>query len=299
MTKSTALTLKYIPIYDRQGNLSWLKAVALLLLVAPAAWLVGRSLAGDLGALPIMEAIHVSGEWALRFLVLTLALTPLQRIFSWPKLALVRRMIGVASFAYGAIHLALFIANSKFNVVFVASEIIQRFYLLIGFVALLGLTVLASTSTDAAISRMGQTWKQLHKLIYVIASLALVHAAIQYKVDSTPAFLLAGFFALLMIYRLLISRRWVASNAALFFAAIAASILTASAEFAWYALTSGVNPWRILQANLAIHFGLRPALIVLLTGFTVTAIRIGLPWMRRLSFLSDKKTIVARANAAN
>ena len=88
--------------------------------------------------------MRLVGDWTIRLLVITLALTPLQRVLNWPKISLIRRMLGVTTFAYALTHFTLYIVQSKFDLVFVASEIILRIYLTIGFVALIGLSLLAA-----------------------------------------------------------------------------------------------------------------------------------------------------------
>ncbi len=258
-----------LPLFDRQGRFSALKAITLLLLVAPLGQLLWRTWIGDLGALPVKEALHVAGDWTLRLLIVTLALTPAMRIFNWPKLALVRRMTGVGTFCYAALHFSLYVAQQKFDLVFVTGEILLRIYLLIGFVALAGLCALAATSTDGAVRRLGAKWKTLHKLVYGIAVLGLLHAFMQYKVDVSPGVLLAGFFALFMIYRLMLRRRMAWNFWTLGGAALAGSIVAAAIEFAWYAIATGVNPWKVLYANFMFGFGVRPSVYVLAVGLGV------------------------------
>jgi sulfoxide reductase heme-binding subunit YedZ len=214
----------------------------------------------------VKSALRLIGDWTIRFLVLTLALTPLQRIITWPRIALVRRMLGVTAFAYALTHFILYIVNSKYDLDFVQEEIMHRFYLTIGFAALLGLSLLAGTSFDAAVRKLGWRWKQIHQLVYGIAVLGLLHYFIQSKIDVSPATLMAGLFFLLMIIRAFIARRLTLSVKVLGLSAILASLATAVTEFAWYALATGVDPWRVAKANLLITFGLRPAVLVLLVG---------------------------------
>jgi methionine sulfoxide reductase heme-binding subunit len=254
------------PLTDRQGRFSPLKAGTLALAVLPAAVILYWFLTHQLGPLAVKAALRLIGDWTIRFLVVTLALTPLQRIVNWPKLALIRRMLGVTTFAYALTHFSLYIVNSKYDLAFVASEIIQRIYLTIGFVALLGLSLLAATSFDASIRKLGKRWKQIHQLVYGIAVLGLLHYFIQSKIDVSPATLMAGLFILLMIYRLFIRQRMALTPKVLAASAVLACLLTAFVEFAWYGLATGVDPFRIAKANFLFSFGLRPAMIVLLVG---------------------------------
>jgi methionine sulfoxide reductase heme-binding subunit len=254
------------PLTDRQGKFSPLKATTLALALLPAAVIAYWFFTHQLGPLPVKEALRHVGDWTIRLLVITLALTPLQRLLNYPKLALIRRMLGVTTFAYAFTHFILYIVNSKYDLAFVASEIILRFYLTIGFVALIGLSLLAATSFDSAVRKLGKKWKMLHRLVYGVAVLGLLHYFIQTKIDVSPAVLMTGFFILLMVYRVFIMKRMGLMPAVLAISAVVACALTAITEFTWYALATGVDPWRIAQANLMFSFGLRPAVIVLLAG---------------------------------
>jgi methionine sulfoxide reductase heme-binding subunit len=257
---------------DRQGRFSPLRAGTLALGLLPAIVITYWFATHQLGPLGVKEAMKLIGLWGMRFLIMSLALTPLQRMFNWPKLALIRRMAGVTAFAYLFAHFSLYIVHSKYDLAFVASEIVSRVYLTIGFVALLGLGLLAGTSFDSVMRRMGPKWKMLHRSVYLLAVLGLLHYFIQTKIDVTPATLLAGLFLLLMIYRLAISRRIALTPVVLAGAAMAAGVSTVILEFAWYAMATGVDPWRIAKANLMLSFGLRPALMVVLAGLVPAAI---------------------------
>ena len=154
---------------ERSGRWSPVKVVAFAASIAPALWIAYQAATGDLGARPVTEAIHQAGDWALRFLFITLAITPAQRILHYPRIILARRTLGVASAGYALLHLSLYILDQHFDLFKVASEIVLRIYLLIGALALTGLIALASTSTDAAISRLGSArWNWLHRLVYGI-----------------------------------------------------------------------------------------------------------------------------------
>src|SRR4029077_18756114 len=157
---------------------------------------------GDLGARPVTEAIHQAGDWALRFLLMTLAITPAQRILNYPRIVLARRTLGVTSAAYACLHLSLYILDRHFDVLKVASEIVLRIYLMIGALALTGLVTLASTSTDDAIRRLGsRRWDALHRVVYGIAMLAVVHFFIQSKLNTYQPVMMAGFLLWLLAYR--------------------------------------------------------------------------------------------------
>ena len=260
---------------DRQGKFSWIKATGLTLAVLPALFIAYWFFHGDLQPLSIKNAIHLTGDWAVRFLVLTLSLTPLQRLYRLNKLFLIRRMMGVTAFAYAATHFTLYIIMSKYDLGFVTSEIIHRFYLTIGFATLLGLSALAGTSFDAAVRKLGPKWKMLHKIAYGLACLALFHYVLQSKIDVTAAMQMIGLFLVAMTIRVLIARRISLGWPQLLGASIVAAVLTAAIEFSWYHFATGIAGLRILQANLSFAYGPRPAAVALIAGLIVTAIVAG------------------------
>jgi methionine sulfoxide reductase heme-binding subunit len=257
---------------DRQGRFSWLKACALGFAVIPGLVIAYWFFTDSLMPLPVKNAIHLTGDWAVRYLVFTLSLTPLQRLFRWNRLALIRRMMGVTAFAYALTHFFLYIVMSKYDLGFVVSEIARRFYLTIGFITLLGLSALAATSTDAAVRKLGTRWKTLHKIVYGLAGLALFHYVLQSKIDVTAAMQMIALFILAMAIRVMIARRMNLGLWQLVFAAAAAAALTAGIEYAWYHFATGVNATIILKANLSLAFGPRPAAIALITGFAVATL---------------------------
>jgi len=260
-----------VPWKDRHGRFLPLKAAVLPLCVLPGALYGFWWAAGMLSGRAVNDVIHATGLWSVRFLLVSLAVTPFARLLEWPRLLTVRRMVGVTAAAYAAIHLLLYVVEQKYSLLTVASEIIRRFYLTIGFVALIGLIALAVTSTDNAIRRMGRRWKLLHRLAYPIGVLALWHYALQSKANVSEAVFAAGLFTWLMAWRAL-PEAWRRPVAAYPVLAALAGLLTAGIEFGWYGLASGVDPWRVLAANQSIDFGLRPAHLVFLTALGVAAV---------------------------
>ncbi|MEC9346624.1 MAG: ferric reductase-like transmembrane domain-containing protein [Pseudomonadota bacterium] len=190
------------PWRDRAGRFSPLHAAAFVFAVLPALLLAFGALTSTPDPRPFDAAIHESGEWAVRLLLLTLALTPLRRISGWTRWIAVRRMLGVAAFSYALGHLVLFVGQQGWDVGHATSEIVQRVYLAIGFVTLAGLAVLAATSTDAAIRRLGRRWRSLHKIVHVLAILGLLHFFLQSKSNVSDATLMMGLFVLLAGHRL-------------------------------------------------------------------------------------------------
>ncbi len=260
-----------VPWLDRHGRFLPLKAVVLLLGAIPGILFGYWWIAGDLGGRAVNDVIHASGLWAMRFLLVALAITPFARLLDWSRLLTVRRMVGVTAAAYAILHLLLYVVEQKFALLVVVTEIYTRFYLTIGFVALVGLIALTATSTDAWIRWMGKSWKRLHRLVYPIAVLALWHYALQSKANVSEAVFAAGLFVWLMLWRAL-PETWRRSVLAYPPLAVAACLLTMGIEFGWYGIASGVDPWRVLGANLSVAFGLRPAHWVFIVTACVAAV---------------------------
>jgi sulfoxide reductase heme-binding subunit YedZ len=267
-------------IQDRRGRFCKYRATTLAILCVPMLHLLFRTVTGDLGGRPVMEATHKTGDFAVYFLLASLAITPLRAVLDWPRLIPLRRMIGVASACYAGAHFFIYCLDQKFHMFTVASEIALRFYLTIGFVTLLGLTVLAVTSTDTMVRRLGRRWKPLHKLAYPLAALALFHYFLQSKADVSAAVFVAGLFVWEMLWR--ITPRAARLNWwPLPVLAVAAALVTAAIEFSWYAGATRINPLRVLGANLDLSYGPRPAVTVLLVGLALAVIAGIRRWRRR------------------
>lgn len=258
------------PWLDRSGRLAPLKAVTFCALFLPALALAGEAALDQLGPRPWTAAIHEAGLWTIRLLYLSLAVTPLRQIAHWPRLLLVRRMIGVAAFAYALLHLGLYAGDQGFRLLHVAAEIVRRFYLTIGFAALVGLSALAATSTDGMVRRLGgRRWQALHRLVYGIGILASVHFFLQSKLDVGEPLVMAGLYAWLMLYRAVRPSRGALRWWALAGLSLAAGALTLGGEALYYWLRNGVDPMRVLAAALSLQAGIRP-------GWVVTAITLPL-----------------------
>jgi methionine sulfoxide reductase heme-binding subunit len=258
---------------ERSGRWSPVKIAAFTASVLPALWIAYQAVTGDLGVRPVTEAIHQAGDWALRFLLITLAITPAQRILNYPRIILARRTLGVASAAYAVLHLSLYVIDQHFDLFKVASEIVLRIYLLIGALALTGLIALAATSTDAAISRLGSgRWHALHRLVYGIALIGAVHFFMQSKLDLYEPVLMAGFLIWLLAYRALYRRNREVTPLQLLLLACGVAAITAIGEAAIYMFTSGVDARRVLLSHFDIDLEVRPAWWVLAAGLAVTAI---------------------------
>jgi sulfoxide reductase heme-binding subunit YedZ len=260
------------------GRLSPLRGAALIFLALPVAIAIYDFNVEGFGARPLNNVIHRAGYWALVFLMSTLAITPLRRIARFNALADVRRIIGVGAFAYAASHICLYAADQMFDLWKVASEIALRLYLTIGFVALLGLAVLAVTSTDGMVRRLAsKRWQRLHSIIYGIGLLALIHYFQQTKADvSVPTFV-AGLFGWMLGYRLLINFRRARGEPPawmLLVLSVTIAALSFIAEAIGIGIVFNVSPFRVLQSafdfdDLAM---IRPGWLVLGAGLIVVAI---------------------------
>jgi methionine sulfoxide reductase heme-binding subunit len=260
-----------VPWRDRHGRFLPLKAAVLAASFIPGMVLAFWWANGMLGGRPVTEVIHGTGDWAIRYLLISLAITPAARVLNWPRLLLVRRTVGLTALAYALAHFTLYIADKNFRLGLVASEIALRFYLTIGFTGLLGLVVLGVTSTDGWARRLGRRWKQLHRAIYVLGAIALLHYFIQSKSNVSEPVFFSGLFGWLLAWRTL-PVAWQRNPFAQLALAVVAACASAGIEFAWYGLATGINPWRVLAASETLHFGLRPAHYVALAGLAVVVL---------------------------
>jgi sulfoxide reductase heme-binding subunit YedZ len=260
---------------DRRGRVSALRIATLALLLFPAAKALVEASAIVHSARPINDLIHRAGFWALVFLGLALAVTPLRRIARYGALIDVRRLIGVGTFVYIAAHLTLFFADQSYSVVKFFTEITQRVYLIIGAVAWLGLATLAVTSTDAMVRRLGGLkWRRLHQFVYVIALLALIHYFQQTKADVTVPTFAAALFGWLLSYRVVVWWGGVPelSTFGLLALTVAVAALTFIGEAVGIGIAFHVSPWRVLSTVFDFDAGIRPGWQVLAAGLCVVAL---------------------------
>lgn len=266
---------------DAGGRLSALRIGTLAFMLLPVVIAAYDYCTVGFGPRPINDVIHRTGYWALLFLAISLAITPLRRIARFGSLLDVRRMIGVAAFAYAAAHIMLYMADLKWDFWKVGSEILLRLYLTIGFVALLGLAVLAATSTDGMVRRLGgKRWQRLHQVVYILTLLVLIHFFQQTKADVWLPTLITGLIGWLMAYRLLIWRkteRGELSTLTLVGLAFGVALLTFLAEAVGIGIAFNVSPLRVLETAFDFDFySIRPGWLVLAAGSVVAAVN----WVR-------------------
>jgi sulfoxide reductase heme-binding subunit YedZ len=185
----------------------WMRFVAKPLVFAaalmPAAWLGVRILNNDLGTNPIETLNRYTGDWTLRFLLITLAVTPLRRVSGWNVLLRFRRMLGLFAFFYACLHfLSYALIDQYFNLPEIVKDVIKRPYITVGFTAFVLLIPLAATSTAAMVRRLGaRRWQRLHRAVYGIAVLGVVHYWWLVKSDIREPLLYAVILALLLALR--------------------------------------------------------------------------------------------------
>ena len=181
------------------------KPVVFVLCLLPFAWLFYGAFTNNLGANPAEYLIRATGDWTLRFLCIVLAVTPLRVLSSTPQLARFRRMLGLFVYFYGALHLLSYSwFDMGFDVPDIANDIAKRPFILVGFSAFVLLTPLAATSFNRAIKALGgKRWQMLHKLVYLIAGLGLLHFFWMRagKNDFTEVFVYAAIIAVLLGWR--------------------------------------------------------------------------------------------------
>lgn len=153
------------------------KPIGFVLALLPFAWLVWAAFANQLGANPAEALIRSLGDWTIRFLVLVLAITPLRTVTGWVALARLRRMVGLFVFFYACMHLLAYAwFDMEFDLAGIVADIVKRPFILVGFLGWLLLLALAATSFNRAIRTLGaQTWQRLHRMVYAVAGLAVLH----------------------------------------------------------------------------------------------------------------------------
>jgi len=155
----------------------WLKPLVFLAMGSPLVWLISAAFLNQLGPNPAEALIRGTGDWTLRALCLTLCVTPLRVLSAWPHWARIRRMLGLWTFAYASLHLLAFAwLDMGLELDAIAKDILKRPFILVGTLSWLLMLPLAITSFNRAIRTLGaQRWQALHRAVYVVAVLGVVH----------------------------------------------------------------------------------------------------------------------------
>ena len=180
-----------------------LKPALFLFLLAPTIWLTANLWLNTLGANPIEHILHTLGEWALRILLLTLALSPLRRALNWIQLVQLRRMMGLFTFYYATLHLLCYLwFEQGFSIPDIYTDVVDRPFILFGMLAFLFLIPLAITSTRNKMRQLGRRWKLLHMLVYPAVIFGVIHFWWLVKADTTEPLIYALFACILLTERL-------------------------------------------------------------------------------------------------
>ena len=194
-------------VSNRQVSLI-IKPVLFLLCLMPFVILLVAAINDNLGTNPVETLTHETGQWALRFLLIGLAVTPLRRLLKTAWLIKFRRMLGLFAFFYATLHFITYLwLDQFFDWHEIIIDIPKRPFITIGFVSLLLLLPLVLTSTNAMQRRLGKKWLALHKLVYVIPVLVLIHFVWSLKVDYSEPLSYALVLILLLLMRLIYDRK--------------------------------------------------------------------------------------------
>jgi methionine sulfoxide reductase heme-binding subunit len=263
------------PWQDRKGRFSWLKGITFALMVGFAARFFWQAYGGgDYGMFPIALGgmTFWSGVWATVILLAALAVTPAAKLFRWPSMIDVRRMIGVTALFYTLGHVVIYFALRMWNFTFILNEVTTQLSLILATLSTVGLIALGVTSTDGSIRRMGAAnWQRLHNLTYIISALALLHVVLA-RGTYTEQYTLTGVFVWLMVWRLLARYGRATDPIALALLTVGCAVFTALLEAGFlfvrrgyelsWTLGNNFNPamidvfvppaWQILGMGLAV-----------------------------------------------
>ncbi|MDA0996846.1 MAG: sulfoxide reductase heme-binding subunit YedZ [Proteobacteria bacterium] len=208
VTDAVVAGKKNSPLAQRikRDPIAWIgKPLVWAVCLAPLAWLAWLAPTGGLGANPIEFINRHLGDWGLRILLVSLAVTPLRIVTGWKQAVRFRRLIGLFAFFYVVLHVTNYVVvDHFFNWREIFQDIIKRWYITVGMVGLLSLTSLAITSTKGWIKRIGgRNWNRLHKLVYVAGVAGCIHFIMMRKGFQIEPLVYAGIFALLMSARLI------------------------------------------------------------------------------------------------
>ena len=182
----------------------WSKVAVFLLCLVPLGYLGLRAYHGELTANPVEFVQHFTGDWTLRFLLITLSVTPLRKLLNVPDLIRFRRMLGLFAFTYVSLHFLTYIGpDQSFDLGGMWKDVAKRPFVTVGFLGFIFLIPLALTSTKGWIRRLGgRNWQALHRLIYVTALCGVIHYYWLVKSDHRLPLLYGAILAVLLLYRL-------------------------------------------------------------------------------------------------
>jgi sulfoxide reductase heme-binding subunit YedZ len=178
------------------------KPLIFCLCLSPFVYLLFRTFTGRLSVNPIEDITLTTGIWALRFVVITLAVTPLRRISGWNKVIQYRRMLGLFAFFYGLLHVLTYVVlDHFFDFERIVADVVKRPFITAGFIAFMSMIPLAITSTKGWIRRLGRRWQTLHRLVYLTGIAAAIHYLWKVKVMVGSPVYYAVAIAVLLVFR--------------------------------------------------------------------------------------------------
>ena len=182
----------------------WTKAALFLLCLEPFGELLSRTIHNNLGANPVEFLQHATGDWILRFLVFTLSITPLRKLFKLPDLIRFRRMLGLFAFFYACLHFLTYLGpDQSFDLAAMWKDVAKRPFITVGFAGFVLLIPLAITSTAGWIRRLGgKRWQQLHRAIYITAVCGVIHYYWLVKSDVRKPLFYGTLVGVLLLWRL-------------------------------------------------------------------------------------------------
>lgn len=188
---------------------AYIKSGIFIVCLFPLLFLIVGLLTNQLGANPIETLTRTSGDWALRFLLITLTMTPLRWLTNWSEWIRLRRMFGLYAFFYACLHMLLYLGLDQFfDISEIVRDIIKRPFITIGFFSFLCLLPLAVTSTNKMMKRLGgKRWKSLHRLTYLVAGASCLHFLMLVKADIREPVIYICVLAVLFAFRLMRNRK--------------------------------------------------------------------------------------------
>ena len=290
MTRAALIT--YAPWTDRAGRLSWMKLATFLVCLAPLVWMAWEWRTAAYPN-PMRGLIRETGDWAMRFIALLLAITPLRYATRWNRPVLLRRMLGLTGLFYTLLHLGLYLVDRKFNLQWIVLELFWRIYISAGWVATIIFVIMGVTSNDQGIRKLGSArWNQWHAWVYPAALLSLLHIFILVRLDLYEATVTLGFVAFVIGFRLLRSRGLQGDPARLLKLGVGIGLVLAIFEALFYRWATRVDMMLVLKANFDFTYRVRPVWWIISGGLLMACLAF---WRRGFKRPEPPRSLQAKA----